>query len=139
MKEFIHRSMALFMALVVLMTTTSFAMDMHYCGDTLVDYSFTQQAKSCGMEKVISTSDCETPTISQKSCCSDKQLVKESTDNFKVSWDQITPAQQWFISSLIYSYSNLSISTSTNSVTYADYSPPFIRQDVQVLHQTFLI
>ncbi|BAO54187.1 hypothetical protein NMS_0178 [Nonlabens marinus S1-08] len=91
------------------------------------------------MEKVMTATDCELPVISQKPCCSDKQLVKESTDDLKVSWDQLAPVQQFFLSSFAYSYSNLLNSTGTSTNPFADYSPPFLRQDVQVLHQTFLI
>ena len=51
MKQLIHKSMTVFMAAVVLMTTMSFTIDMHYCGDSLVDFSFVQKAETCGMEK----------------------------------------------------------------------------------------
>ncbi len=46
MKQFIHKSMAVFMAAVVLMTTMSFTVDMHYCGDSLVDFSFVQKVEN---------------------------------------------------------------------------------------------
>ena len=38
MKKFLHKSMAILMAVVVLFTTMSFTVDMHYCGDSLVDF-----------------------------------------------------------------------------------------------------
>jgi len=140
MKQFIHKSMAFFMAVVVLMTTMSFTVDIHYCGDTLVDFSLYQKAEGCGMEKAqASKIACENPMLSQKSCCSDEQIVKQGQDDLKVSFDKLTFDQQVFVASFTYTYINLFEGTTSKEVPFTDPSPPFIRQDLQVLHQTFLI
>jgi glutamine cyclotransferase len=117
----------------------SFTVDMHYCGDTLVDFSFVQQVKTCGMEKSKTTSSCENPTLSEKSCCTDTQVFKEGIVDLKVSFYQLTLEQQVFVASFTYSYISLFEGTESKQVPFVDYAPPFIRQDVQVLHQTFLI
>lgn len=127
------------MATVVLMSTMSFAMDMHYCGDTLVDFSFVQQVKTCGMEKAQATTSCENPALSKKSCCTDKQIVKEGKDDLKVSFDQVTFEQQFFVASFTFSYLSLFEGIESNDVPFLDYPPPFVKRDVLVLHQTFLI
>lgn len=127
------------MAAVVLLTTMSFTVDMHYCGDTLVDFSFSQQVETCGMEKMMNRSDCENPTLSEKSCCTDKQVIKEGKDDLKVSFDQLTFEQQLFVVSFTHTYSTLFEGTDSEAVPFFDYAPPFVKQDVQVLHQTFLI
>jgi len=139
MKQFIHKSMAVFMAAVVLMTTMSFSVAMHYCGDTLVDFSFVQQAETCGMEKAQDTSACDNDALSQKSCCTDKQLIKEGTNDLKVSFDKLTFEQQVFVASFTYAYISLFEGTESTEVPFTDYSPPFVKRNVQVLHQTFLI
>jgi hypothetical protein len=59
MKAMLHKVMAMCMALIVLMTTTSFTVAMHYCGDTLVSYSFSHKAEGCGMEKVATATLCD--------------------------------------------------------------------------------
>lgn len=139
MKQFIQKSMAVFMAVVVLMTTMSFTIDMHYCGDSLVDFSFVQKVKTCGMEKAQATTSCENPTLSGKPCCTDKQVVQEGQDHLKVSFDQLTLEQQVFVASFTYSYLSLFEGTESTEVPFFDYPPPFVKRDVQVLHQTFLI
>jgi len=139
MKQFIHKSMALFMAFVVLMTTMSFAVDMHYCGDTLVDFSFTQQVKTCGMEKTQAYTGCENPSLTQKSCCTDKQVIKKGKEDIKVSFDQLSLEQQVFVAAFTYSYLNLFEETELKEVSFVEYAPPYVKRDVQVLHQTFLI
>ena len=127
------------MAAVVLVTTMSFTVDMHYCGETLVDFSFVKQAKTCGMEKAQAISSCENPTLSKKSCCTDKQLLIEGNEDLKISFDQLTFEQQVFVASFMYSYSSLFEGTQSKEVPFVDYPPPFLRQDLPVLHQSFLI
>lgn len=127
------------MAAVVLMTTMSFTVDMHYCGDTLVDFSFVQQVKTCGMEKMQATSGCKNPMLTQKSCCSDEHLIIEGQDDLKQDFTQLSFDEQVFVASFIYSYISLFKDTESKELSFTDHSPPFIRQDLQVLHQTFLI
>ena len=139
MKNQFHKLMAYFMTAVVLMTTMSFTVDMHYCGDTLVDFSFTQQVETCGMEKSEASIGCEIPGMTEKACCTEKQVIKEGKDDLKVSFDQLTFDQQVFVASFTYAYINLFEGTISKEVPFTVNLPPFIRQDLQVLHQTFLI
>ncbi|BAO56089.1 HYC_CC_PP family protein [Nonlabens marinus] len=139
MKRFIHKSMAVLMAAVVLMTTMSFTVDIHYCGDSLVDFSFVQQVKTCGMETAQPAKTCENPKMSEKSCCTDQQIVKEGKDDLKISFDTLSFEQHTFIAAFTYSYINLFEGTESEEVPFEDYPRPFVKRDVQVLHQTFLI
>ena len=50
MKQFFYKIMSLAMAFVVLFSTMSFTVNMHYCGDTLVETAIFHKAKGCGME-----------------------------------------------------------------------------------------
>ncbi|HDZ07383.1 hypothetical protein LCGC14_0118780 [marine sediment metagenome] len=137
MKKLVHKFISVIMAVVVLLTTMSFSIDMHYCGDMLVDFSIVEQVKSCGMEKV--KTDCDNLNFTQKSCCTDTQLIVEGADNMKASFDQLSFEQQIFITSFTYSYINLFAGIDSNTISLKYYSPPFVKQDVQVLHQLFLI
>ncbi|AFL82617.1 hypothetical protein Aeqsu_3186 [Aequorivita sublithincola DSM 14238] len=139
MKKLIHNSIAVIMAGVVLFTTMSFAVDFHYCGDTLVDFSFVQQADSCGMEKTPIVANCENSSVSEKPCCKDQQLIKQGQDDLKISFDQLSFQQQIFVTSLTFSYISLFEGTESTAIPFVAYPPPFIERDVKVLHQTFLI
>lgn len=137
MKMLAHKFISVVMAVVVLLSTMSFSVDMHYCGDMLVDFSIMEQVKTCGMEKV--KTDCENTTVAEKSCCTDAQLNVEGAESTKVSFDQLSFDQQVFVATFTYSYINLFQGIDSNKFSYKDYSPPFVKQNVQVLHQTFLI
>lgn len=139
MLRVIHKFIALIMAIVVLFTTMSFTVDMHYCGDTLVDFSFVQDVKTCGMEKVEPAKCCSNSMISKKSCCSDEQLIVRGQVNLMQDFSQLTFEQQKFVVSFAYSYISLFEGTASKKISFIDHLPPFIRRDLQVLHQTFLI
>lgn len=127
------------MAFVVLFSTMSFTIDMHYCGDTMVDYSFFHNIEICGMEKEQLATNCENPEMKKKSCCSDEQLIIDGQDDLKDNFSKLTFEQQIFVASFTYSYISLFEGTESKEVPFFDYAPPFVKRDVQVLHQTFLI
>jgi len=86
------------MAFVVLFSTMSFTVNMHYCGDTLVETTLFNKAKGCGMEmEKPSTEGC---SITKKNCCDDKQLVIDGQDELKLNFDKLTFEQQQFVASL---------------------------------------
>ena len=126
------------MAFVVMFTAMSFTLDAHYCGDTLVDFSLFQETETCGMEK-MQMLESDKDSLSEKSCCSDEQLVVEGQDDLKTSFEQLTLEQQTFVATFLYSYINLFKGLDENIVPFKHYSPPFLIQDVQTLHETFLI
>ncbi|KKM80644.1 hypothetical protein LCGC14_1337780 [marine sediment metagenome] len=126
------------MAFVVMLTTMSFAVDLHYCGETMVDFSFLHKVETCGMEKVLAPQPCEN-TVSEKSCCSDEQIVMDGHNDLKTSYHTLTFEQQTFIASFLYSYINSFEASDVNIIPFKAYSPPFLIHDVQILHETYLI
>ncbi len=125
------------MALVVLLSTMSFTIDMHYCGGTLVDTAIFQKAKTCGMEMQESqTKDC---SITKKNCCSDKQTVIDGQNELKLSLDTLSLEQQQFVASFIYTYINLFEDADENINSYRDYAPPLVVREIYKLDETYLI
>ncbi len=126
------------MALLVLFSTSAFAVSMHYCGKTLVDYSFSHNAKSCGMEKIQTTKDTpSTCNIQKKGCCTNKKIVKQQDDVKNNS--QLQLDQQVFVASLVYTYIQLFEVKKTQHIPHQNYSPPLLVYDLLVLDETFLI
>lgn len=138
MKSFFHKVGSISMAILVLFTTMSFTMDMHYCGDTLVDFSLFDNVKTCGMEKQKPTKDCDTK-LKEKSCCSESQIIIEGQDDLKLTFDTLNFGQQVFVASFFYSYLNLFEGLDENIVPFRYYNPPFLIRDIQKLHETYLI
>jgi hypothetical protein len=138
MKVLIHKIVSIVMASLVLFSTMSFTVDMHHCGDTLVDFSLFHNAKSCGMENEQSASSCESE-LTDNNCCTDSQIVLEGQDDLKLSVKTLTFEQQAFVVTFFYTYLNLFDDLVTSIVSYRDYRAPFLQRDIQKLHETYLI
>ena len=138
MNSFFHKSISIALATLVLFTTMSFTVDMHYCGDMMVDFSLVHNAKTCGMEHDQSENDCHN-IVQDDSCCTDKQIVVEGQDEIKASFDTLSFEQQTFVATFFYTYINLFDGLDTNIVPFREYKPPLLIRDIQKLHETYLI
>ena len=77
------------MAFVVLFSTMSFTIDMHYCGDKLVETAIFNKAKGCGME--MDNPSAEGCAITKKNCCNDEQLIVDGQDELNFNeWDALS-------------------------------------------------
>lgn len=126
------------MAFVVLLSTMSFTIDMHYCGNTLVEAAFFHKAKGCGteMEAVATSSNCSTV---KKDCCKEEQIVVKGQDELKISFEKLSVDQQVFVASFIYSYVSLFETFEENAATFSEYPPPLIVKSIYKLDETYLI
>lgn len=138
MKETLCQIASVATALLVLFSTMSFTVDMHYCGDRLVDYSFFETADSCRMNASPSTTPGEN-SVMKMDCCTDLEIVLEGQDDLKISFDQFTFDQRIFISTFYTTYVNLFETVDKNLNSFKEYSPPPLIRDIQILDQTFLI
>lgn len=134
MKQFLTKIASFSLALLVLLSTFSFTVDKHYCGDFLVDVSFTGETEGCGMKMD------KTSATKMKNCCKDEVHKFEGQDelqNHKV--ENITFENQQFLFSFITAYKDLFVEIESKNNFYKDFSPPDIPKNYQILHQTFLI
>jgi hypothetical protein len=137
MKQVFHKIMSMLMAFVVLFSTMSFTISMHYCGDTLVETAVFQKAKGCGMEmQNPSTEGC---AIIKKNCCKDEQLVVDGQDELQLLVDKISFEQQVFIASFVYTYINLFEGLYNNVSSYEEYKPPLVIRQLYKIDETYLI
>ena len=125
------------MAFVVLFSTMSFTVNMHYCGDTLVETVVFKKAKGCGMEMQNPSRDgC---SITKKNCCDDKQLAVDGQDELQLSFDKLTFEQQQFITSFIYTYIDLFEEYNKEINSFREYKPPLVVRQIYKLDETYLI
>lgn len=122
------------LAILVLCSTMSFTVEKHFCGDFLVDVSFTGKADGCGMKM-------DNPSVAKmKKCCKDEihhiegqdELQQQSTDDFNLE-------KQQFVVAFLISCKDLFVSNKSKRNVFRDFSPPDIPKDFQVAYQTFLI
>ncbi|WGK65310.1 HYC_CC_PP family protein [Croceiramulus getboli] len=139
MKKGVHQIAAVLMACVVLFTTQSFAVNMHYCGNTIVDVALWSSAKGCGMEQLQKSTPCEDPSMTLESCCKDQKIVKEGQNDLKSSLDTIAFEKQTLMPVLFFGTAPLSTTLVDPKPAFKAYSPPFLERDIQILYETYLI
>jgi len=145
-----HRTAAILMALLIMLSSTGFSMDVHYCQDQLKSVSLFGKAKSCHEKQ--STLAChqtkkschqEEDGISKAdkdNCCHNEAVVIEKSD-LDATATQIATLQDIhldFVAALIAVYV-FNYDVQVDYQSYVQYKPPLPDRDVQILYQTFLI
>ena len=127
-----HKIFAVILSALVLLSTFSFTVEKHYCGDKLIDIAVFSEAKGCGMEMEA--------TSKKKSCCKDTVDVIEGQDELNtVTFDDLVFSAQLFVSTYVYAYVSLFQNLPKQIIPIKNYSPPKLIYDIQLLGETFLI
>jgi len=140
MKSFIDKILSITLALIMLFTTTSFTVNMHFCCNQMVDMAFFSKAEVCKdkvQKKDSPIKQCS--TLQEKECCSNKSFVKEGDDVFKESNIASQIETLVFLNTFVFTYINLFEGLEENIVPFKAYRPPLLFADIQILNETFLI
>lgn len=130
------------MAFIVMLSTFSFAIQKHYCGEILVDTTWFVKAKDCGMKSTDFVVEQGCPsTILKKSCCKDESQIFSGQDELKNSYDssfEINPEVFLFKG---YKYFNLTFfyALKNGRVLFKEYPPPENTPELYQLYQVYLI
>lgn len=138
MKSFITKFIALFMAMVVVISTTSFTIDMRYCDGHLMDTALFTSVDSCNsdIEKAVSEVCCKP----KKMCCSHEQIVIDGLDELsQTTFDDLKLNHQYLVFLWTSTYLNPFEGLEENISRFQDYSPPELVKNIQVLHEVYLI
>ena len=129
----LHRIFSSVLAILVFVSTLSFTVEKHYCGDHLVDAAIFTKAKKCG------GMDSEDFSYVKKPCCKDTVDIIEGQDELK-SNDLKSFSQEFYtLYSFIYTYTKLFESLDKPVIPHKNYAPPNIVKDIHVLDEIFLI
>ncbi|WP_299337207.1 hypothetical protein [uncultured Psychroserpens sp.] len=123
------------MTILLLMSTMSFTVEKHFCGNHLVDVAVFSEVKKCGMQMAS-----DTEKSVNNGCCKDEVEVVEGQDDLKSnSIESLDFNEQFLVTSFLFTYKNLFESLPKQIIPHKDYSPPNLIEDIQVLDQVFLI
>lgn len=132
MKKVFQKSGSFAMALLVLLSTVSFTVDKHFCGEILVDQAVFSEAKTCEMHG-------DMPVSSEDDCCDEEKIMVEGQKELKISFDDLDLEQQVFLASFTWSYANLFEGEAQAETPFFHYKPPLLVYDIHLLDETFLI
>ncbi|WP_142785836.1 HYC_CC_PP family protein [Changchengzhania lutea] len=137
MKKTFYKISSFLMALLVMLSTVSFTIESHYCGDILVDASFFGTVETCGMDSLQAKSTKD--TLERKHCCNNEQITINGQNELSVSFNNLTNDQQIFVASFVYAYINLFEGLENKASSFSEYPPPLIVKNIYKLDETYLI
>lgn len=135
----LNKIAAITLALMLLFASSSFTVNIHLCDDGNSAVAFMSSAAHFCDKQQPRPSDGAACLMHKKDCCSNKVIAKNFSDSFvKIAPDTKTKDKVWLT---LYSfYEMLPIEEfQENEVPFYGYHPPLLSQDLQVLHQVFLI
>lgn len=135
LKSFITKTLSVCLAFSVLLATSSFTADMHFCCNKLIDIGIYSKAKTCIEKNQKTEKPSRECSVGDEECCSNMAIVKVGDDNLKkVNFESDTK-------SIIFlrTYINLFEGLEKNVVPFLNYDPPFLKKDIVLLDETFLI
>lgn len=138
MKKGVQNFSSLILAILVLVSTFSFTIEKHFCGDLLVDQAVFSKVKDCGMSSHNMDSMMASEMLSD-SCCTNTHLAIEGQDELKISFDSLNLDQQVFVAAFTISFIKSFESLPELIIPFKDYSPPILVSDITLMHQVFLI
>lgn len=134
----LHKVSSVLLALLVLVSTLSLAIEKHFCGDVLVDVAIFTEVEKCG-DDLHAIGDTQ-EDILKKSCCKDEVDIVEGLDEVTLkTFDDLDDIQKQVVLAYTVSYVRFYKSLPKPIIPNRDYSPPLLIKDIQVLDQTFLI
>ncbi|WP_140160532.1 HYC_CC_PP family protein [Algoriphagus antarcticus] len=129
-------------SLLILLSNVGLAKTIHLCMGTAMESAIGFSTSNIECEMAKKKSDCHSKADStshdEKDCCDEEfelLVLDQELQKSALSLDISTE----FVVSLVYTFFGVSIFPTETNENYTDYPPPVLRQDFQVLHQSFLI
>ncbi|HPW64475.1 MAG TPA: hypothetical protein PLJ13_19450 [Cyclobacteriaceae bacterium] len=127
-------------ALLVLVSSSSFIVNMHFCGGQVQSFSLIEEAASCPME--VQLPPCHKKMAVKKSgCCEDKHVAFEGKDfNTQIQdFSMLTWQSINWVATLPMIMEVIQVNESLVFSNHTPYKPPIVERDIPVLVQSFLI
>ena len=140
MIQFLHKILALVLALIVLFSSLSFTVEKHVCMGEITDVSYFTKADTCDMlmEEECVTDNFFGDKMDPEKCCNNIQELIPGNQNEQQAINYLELNQLQFV--IAYTYAFLNLQEAKEDITpFIPNSPPFIDIDYQVLYQSFLI
>jgi hypothetical protein len=138
MKSTFQHIISLFLAFLVLVSTQSYSINTHYCGNILVDKAIMKPAKKCAMHDMQSHSNHENE-MQKDDCCSDEVEWIDGQDQLKIQSTDFELPNLVFVEAFLHAFLfNISIVKEKKSPSYED-PPPLYQKDLQAFYQVYLI
>ncbi len=136
MKEKLLRLLSPPLAALLVLSTISWSVEKHLCMGRVMDIAFFHQTDGCGMEEAMVLMG---KTASDMGCCGNESFTLEGQDDLQQSWEELDVDAQQFLVAFAYSFLEILSQSMGEDVPKTIYPPPLLVQDLNILHDVFLI
>ena len=134
--RFLHQIFVTILSSIVLLSTISFPVEKHFCGDVLIDITVFGEVERCTLEHL----ETEQEQITKVPCCKDTLEVVSTNNQLNISFcDNWNVNQIKNIGSVVYSYKSLCTIIESKLYFQNHYRPPNLVTDLQLWDQVFII
>ncbi len=152
-----YRFISCLLAMLILMSTSGWAVDMHYCGGEFQHLSLLGEAKSCHelgggthcQKKKETKSCCSVKKMNEQcsltqtekdDCCKNETLLLDlDTDLKDAPAQEISLENIAFILVYVETFIGNAPDTKDTPCKFLNYKPPLLHRDIPVLIQSFLL
>lgn len=135
------KTISIFLSILILASSSGIAYAQHFCSgmEMIAEITLGERHLSCGMEETTTTSCDDAVVVEDGHCCQNQFTTIHTDDNFaKASFD--ISFNKTFIATFVSVFVLQEVEiTSTKNIFFADYTPPPLEQDLNILYDTFLI
>ena len=137
------KAISIFLSVLMLASSSGIAYSQHFCGglEIMSEVTLGEKHLSCGMGTAATYSDCDNydTILSSHDCCKNHITQIQTDENFAKASFELNLAKTFvatFVSVFVLQEADI---TSTQKTFFADYNPPPLKQDLNILFDTFLI
>lgn len=135
---------SIFLAILMLASNVGIAANTHFCGGKAVKRSISLgfEHLDCGMDqtkRACSVTDNQEDKLQSKPCCENQHELFQLSDEVTAQHQNDLQLNKTFVAAFIHTFVVQLFSYGETTPNLPYYSPPELKQDVQVLFQTFLI
>ncbi|AMC10960.1 hypothetical protein Lupro_06730 [Lutibacter profundi] len=139
MKDIKNKIKAVFLAIIVLFSSSFVIIDEHFCGDELQDFSILGKADTCSMAMSTCEFKNKLNLISEDNCCSNVQKIKAGSIFANSPLSGINFQQFIATPNINLNLYSLYLNLTKNTLHFKDYSPPLIVKNILVFIECFRI
>ena len=135
------KTISIFLSLLMLASSSGVAYSQHFCGgmEMMAEITLGKKLLSCGMEETAPDCGDKTVVLKDHHCCKNHVTKIQTDDNFsKASFDLKLNKTLLATFVSVFVLQEVEI-VSTEKTFFAEYNPPPLERDFNILYETFLI
>ena len=132
------RIFSLLLATLIFGTRVGFALNIHYCGNTIAEISLAYNPQNCGMENEEESQAKHKTSFSEKSCCKDEVFLFQNQEPQKHQ-TKFLSQEVLFTKNALTPIETLQQLDITEVEKFSIWCPPNVSKKLFLIHQSLVI